>query len=229
MIAHAVSVDHNYSSKSGSSHPTHLKGIKLENRFLENHFLKNTAVIPEFCPELTKTHTPVHLVHTCPEEPLLIHGNSTEDHQRMSRAVVDSMLKKSSGKPRTYSLKLGLRVKQRLWKTQNCPTMLEEEQSDGLIQVKEMFTKPNLKRSATRINVDISGEPLPYAPQRKRPCMWHSCRANIVNNVYIVHSFGINTCYLLIWICLCLFNFMTMPLLLVGKFNKKCSKWVYPT
>ncbi|KAI7799878.1 putative protocadherin-23 [Triplophysa rosa] len=89
----------------------------------------------------------------------------------MSRAVVDSMLKTSSGKPHTYSLKLGLRVKQRLWKTLNCPTMLEEEQPDGLIRVKEMFSRPSLKRSAPRINVDISGEPLPYAAQRKRTCL----------------------------------------------------------
>ncbi|XP_056613298.1 uncharacterized protein LOC130428989 [Triplophysa dalaica] len=166
FVAHTVSLDHNYISKSGSSHSKQLKGMKLEK-----HFFNNAAVIPEFCPELTKTHTVAHLVHTSPEEPLLIHGNSTEDHQRMSRAVVDSMLKKSSGKPLNYSLQLGLRVKQRLWKTLNCPTMLEEEQPDGLIQVKEMFSRPSLKRSAPRINVDISGEPLPYAPQRKRPCL----------------------------------------------------------
>ncbi|XP_056612084.1 uncharacterized protein LOC130428248 [Triplophysa dalaica] len=113
LVAHAGRLDHNYISKSGSSHSTHkqLKGMKLENRFF-----KNAAVIPEFCPEFTKTHTVAHLVRTSPEEPLLINGNSTEDHQRMSCAVVDSMLKKSSGKPLNYSLQLGLRVKQRLWK-----------------------------------------------------------------------------------------------------------------
>ncbi|XP_056596455.1 uncharacterized protein LOC130414528 [Triplophysa dalaica] len=169
LLAHAVHLDHNYISKSDSSHSTTHEQLKDIN--LENHFYKNAAVIPEFCPEFTKSHTEAHLVHTSPEEQLLIHGNSTEDHQRTYHAVVDSMLKKSSGEPHNYSLQLGLRVKQRLWKTLNCPTMIEEEQPDGLIQVKEMFSRPSLKRSAPRINVDISGEPLPYTPQRKRPCL----------------------------------------------------------
>lgn len=159
LLAHAVRLDHTYSSKSGSSHSTHehVKGIKLDSRFL-----KNAAVIPEFCPEPKKTHTLGHSVHNSHEEPLLIHRNSTEDHQRMSHAVVDSMLKTSPGRSQPYNLMLGLRVKQRLWETLNCPTMLEEEQPDGLIQVKEVFSRPARTRSAPCINVDISDEPLPY-------------------------------------------------------------------
>jgi len=41
---------------------------------------------------------------------------------------------------RPYSLKLGLKIKQRLWETLNCPSLVEMEHSDGRVLITESFS-----------------------------------------------------------------------------------------
>ncbi|KAL7833931.1 hypothetical protein AOLI_G00288910 [Acnodon oligacanthus] len=98
--------------------------------------------------------------------PLLIHGHPTEEYQTIYHSVVDSMVCTASGRPRPYSLELGLRIKQRLWETLRCPTLREEEQPDGRLGCTEGFSSPTLRSFAPLIEVDISEEPVPKHPQR---------------------------------------------------------------
>ncbi|KAL6461857.1 hypothetical protein MHYP_G00300020 [Metynnis hypsauchen] len=98
--------------------------------------------------------------------PLLIHAHTVEEYQTIYHSVVDSMVSTASGRPRPYSLELGLRVKQRLWETLRCPTLREEEQPDGQLGCTEGFSSPTLRSFAPLIEVDISGEPVSKHPQR---------------------------------------------------------------
>nr|XP_055043010.1 uncharacterized protein LOC129430031 isoform X2 [Misgurnus anguillicaudatus] len=97
---------------------------------------------------------------TTPEEPLSIHGHTVEDFQDIYHSTVDPMLRMSSARLRPYSLRLGLRIKQRLWETLNRPSFCEEEQADGSIRIREIFSTPGA--APPRIEVDISEEPPPH-------------------------------------------------------------------
>ncbi|KAF4106468.1 hypothetical protein G5714_012458 [Onychostoma macrolepis] len=62
-----------------------------------------------------------------------------------------------------HGLELGLKIKQRLWETLCCPSLVETEQPDGRILITISFSTNN--RSFTpRIHADISEEPLPEEP-----------------------------------------------------------------
>ncbi|ROL51380.1 hypothetical protein DPX16_22476 [Anabarilius grahami] len=131
---------------------------------LEECNLKNAAVLPEIHPAAS-----VSSVDVCQkEEPVFIHGCSVQDYQGIYRSVVEPMRKTRSGRHRPYSLELGLKIKQRLWETLNCPSLVETEQPDGRVLITESFSTPS-RSFAPRIHVDISEEPLPEEPRRKKP------------------------------------------------------------
>lgn len=148
-----IRLDHTYSCISAKAH--------RPNR-LEERYLKNAAVLPDIRPAAS-----VSSVDVCQqEEPISIHGCSVQSYQDIYRSV-EPMMETRCGRRRRYSLELGLKIKQRLWETLNCPSLLETEQPDGRVLVTESFTPS--RRFAPRIHVDISEEPLPEEPRRKKP------------------------------------------------------------
>ncbi|KAI3366934.1 hypothetical protein L3Q82_009581, partial [Scortum barcoo] len=80
------------------------------------------------------------------EAPLMIHGYSVEEYQKIYHSVVDEMLRYKNGRSRPYSLQLGRKIKQRLWEKLN-RLIITESYGEGVY--------PPL------IDVDISGEPEP--------------------------------------------------------------------
>lgn len=155
QLAAVIRLDHNYSCTSEEAQrPTGL----------EERYLKNAAVLPDVRPAASS----VSSVDVCQqEEPLSIHGRSVEEYRDIYRSVVEPMMKTRSGQRRPYSLQLGLKIKQRLWEALNCPSLEETEQPDGRVLITESFS-PTSGRVAPRIHVDISGEPLPEKPRRKK-------------------------------------------------------------
>lgn len=141
-----VRLDHTYSCISGPG--------------LKDHHLKNAAVLPPLRPASPESSVDVRQQ----EEPLSIHGYSVQAYQNIYRSVVEPMLKN-----RPYSLQLGLEIKQRLWEALRCPVMEETEQADGRILITESRCGFRPNSIAPRIHVDISEEPLPQEPRRKRP------------------------------------------------------------
>ncbi|RXN17361.1 putative protein C22orf31-like protein [Labeo rohita] len=85
-----------------------------------------------------------------------------------STALAEPMMKTRCGRRRPYSLELGLKIKQRLWETLNCPALVETEQPDGRVLITESFSTTS-RSFAPRIHVDISEEPQPEEPRRKKP------------------------------------------------------------
>ncbi|XP_039679259.1 uncharacterized protein LOC120573536 [Perca fluviatilis] len=99
------------------------------------------------------------------DEPLKIHNRSVEEYQQIYHEVVDDMLRYKSGKLRPYSLDLGRRIKQKLWERLDRPTFSETVAEDGRVHVDVSYgvgVYPPL------YEVDISGEPEPETPPRKR-------------------------------------------------------------
>ncbi|XDV31816.1 hypothetical protein PO909_002768 [Leuciscus waleckii] len=108
----------------------------------------NAAVLLELRPAAS-----VSSVDACQqEEPVSIHGSSVQGYQDIYRSVAEPMMKTRSGRHRPYSLELGLTIKQQLWEKLSCPSLVETRRS-----------------FAPQIHVDISEEPLPEEPQRKKP------------------------------------------------------------
>ncbi|KAL7399578.1 hypothetical protein ABVT39_026923 [Epinephelus coioides] len=75
----------------------------------------------------------------CDDGPLMIHNRSVEEYQRIYHEVVDDMLRYSNGQLRPYSLALGRRIKQRLWKRLDRPTFTESVNEDGLVHVNASY------------------------------------------------------------------------------------------
>jgi hypothetical protein len=151
----SVRLDHTYSCISAKAQrPTGL----------EERYLKNAAVLPDIRPAVS-----VSSVDVCQQdEPVSIHGYSVQAYQDIYRSVVEPMMKTRSGRRRPYSLKLGLKIKQRLWETLNCPSLVETEHPDGRVLITESFSTTS-RSLAPQIHVDISEEPLPEEPRRKKP------------------------------------------------------------
>ncbi|KAL1248801.1 hypothetical protein QQF64_022119 [Cirrhinus molitorella] len=154
QLAAVIRLDHTYSCISAEAH---------RPNGLEERYVKNAAVLPDIHPATED----VCLESLCQqEEPISIHGCSVQSYQDIYRSV-EPMMKTRCGRQRPYSLELGLKIKQRLWETLNCPSLLETEQPDGHILVTESFTTG--RSFAPRIHVDVSEEPLPEEPRRKKP------------------------------------------------------------
>ncbi|KAL1268064.1 hypothetical protein QQF64_033427 [Cirrhinus molitorella] len=135
--------------------PTHLRGFLVEG----------VSSIQEASASVSsEDECPVPLYQQ--EEPVSIHGCSVQGYQDIYRSV-EPMIKTRCGRQRPYSLELGLKMKQRLWEKLNCPSLLETEQPDGRILITESFTTS--RSFAPRIHVDVSEEPLPEEPRRKKP------------------------------------------------------------
>ncbi|XP_062412370.1 uncharacterized protein LOC134102308 [Sardina pilchardus] len=138
---------------------------------VEERYMKNAAVLPDFrpLPSVAPTSTQSSSLHSAaPSEPLMIHGHSVEDYQAIYHTVVDPMLKTKSGNTRQYNIPMARSIKQRLWERMSCPTFEETVDEDGRVHVTESFSTPTLKSYAPQIDVDISGEPQPWLPKRKR-------------------------------------------------------------
>ncbi|KAL0184033.1 hypothetical protein M9458_019729 [Cirrhinus mrigala] len=156
-LAAVIRLDHTYSCISEADNP----------HGLEEHYLKNAAVLPDIRPAASVPsgdERPVSLYQQ--EEPISIHGCSVQGYQDIHQTV-EPMMKTRSGRQRPYSLELGLKIKQRLWEKLNCPSLLETEQPDGCILITENFTTS--RSVAPRIHVDVSEEPLPEEPRKKKP------------------------------------------------------------
>ncbi|KAK1784473.1 hypothetical protein P4O66_000866 [Electrophorus voltai] len=102
------------------------------------------------------------------DEPLLIHGHREQEYQKIYNSVVEPMLRSSSGRAKPYSLELGRRIKQSLWEALHCPTLHEEVKPDGQFHVTESFSTPVFNSFVPHFEVDISEEPMPEHPKKKR-------------------------------------------------------------
>ncbi|RXN26429.1 putative protein C22orf31-like protein [Labeo rohita] len=159
-LAAVIRLDHTYSCISAKGH---------RPNGLEERYLKNAAVLPDIRPAASVSSVDVCLESLCQqEEPVSIHGCSVQGYQDIYRSV-EPMMKTRCGRQRPYSLELGLKIKQRLWETLNCPSLLETELPDGRILITESFTPRTSRSFAPRIHVDVSEEPLPEEPRRKKP------------------------------------------------------------
>lgn len=156
QLAAVIRLDHSYSCISAKAR---------RPRGLEERYLKNAAVLPDIRPAASVSSvTPL-----CQqEESVSIHGCSIQGYQDIYHSVAEPLMKTRRGRRRPYSLELGLKIKQRLWKTLNCPSLVETEQPDGRILITESFSTNN-RSFAPQIHVDISEEPLPEEPRRKKP------------------------------------------------------------
>ncbi|XDV34009.1 hypothetical protein PO909_004232 [Leuciscus waleckii] len=149
----SVRSDHTYSCISAKARrPTGL----------EERYLKNAAVLPDIRPAVSVPSVAVRQG----DEPISIHGYSVEAYQDIYRSVVEPMLKTPSGWQRPYSLELGLKIKQR--RALNRPSLEETKHPDGRVRITESFSTTS-RSLAPRIHVDISEEPLPEEPRRKKP------------------------------------------------------------
>ncbi|XP_063057671.1 uncharacterized protein LOC134451272 [Engraulis encrasicolus] len=141
---------------------------------LDERYIKNAAVLPDL---RQPTSAPASIQNLKPsfsngpqlqEEPLRIHGYNVEDFKRIYHSVVDPKLTTKSGNACRYDLQMGRVIKQRMWEKFNCPSFVETVDADGRVQISESYCSPTLKPHAPVFEVDISEEPLPEQPKRKR-------------------------------------------------------------
>ncbi|XP_063050458.1 uncharacterized protein LOC134445308 [Engraulis encrasicolus] len=145
---------------------------------LDERYIKNAAVLPDLRQSTPVSAPTTPILTSKPsssisrpqpqDEPLKIHGCNVEDFKRIYHSVVDPKLTTKSGNPRPYSLQTGRVIKQRMWETFHCPSFVETEGADGRVWVSEAYCSPSLKPHAPLIDVDISQEPMPEKPKRKR-------------------------------------------------------------
>ncbi|KAK1792073.1 hypothetical protein P4O66_001848 [Electrophorus voltai] len=100
------------------------------------------------------------------DEPLVIHGHSVQEYQKIYHSAVDPMLRSPSGQAKPYSLELGRIIKQRLWEALFCPTLQKEVKPDGQVHVTETFSTPVFNTFAP-FEMDTSGEPKPKKKRRR--------------------------------------------------------------
>ncbi|XP_062407243.1 uncharacterized protein LOC134098250 [Sardina pilchardus] len=138
---------------------------------VEERYIQNAAILPDLRPlpsVAPSSVAPSSAQSSSLSEDLLIHGHSVQDYRAIYHSVVDPMLRTRSGNTRRYNLGMGRAIKQRLWERMSCPTFEETVDADGRVHITESFSTPTLNCYAPQIDVDISGEPLPGEPMRKR-------------------------------------------------------------
>ncbi|KAL2087447.1 hypothetical protein ACEWY4_016275 [Coilia grayii] len=141
---------------------------------LDEQYIRNAAVLPDLrkpTPAPTPIPTPKPSFSNGPlpqEEPTRIHGYNVEDFKRIYHSVVDPKLTTKSGNPRPYGLQMGQVIKQRMWKKVHCLSFLGTEGADGRVWISESYCSHTLRPYAPVIDVDVSGEPMPEKPKRKR-------------------------------------------------------------
>ncbi|ROL40826.1 hypothetical protein DPX16_9820 [Anabarilius grahami] len=163
-LAAVSRLDHTYSCISAKAQRS--KGLEEQ---VPKCYLKNAAVLPDVCPAASVSSVDVCPAPLCQQEDSVsIHGYSTQGYQDIYRSVAEPMIKTRFGRHRPYSLELGLKIKQRLWETLKRPSLQETEQPDGRVLVTESFSTSS-RSFAPRVHVDISEEPLPEEPPRKKP------------------------------------------------------------
>lgn len=70
-----------------------------------------------------------------------------------------------NGRLRPYTLELGHRIKQKLWERLDRPTFTTSVNEDGLVTIEESY---GVGDNPPRYDVDISLEPEPKKPRKKR-------------------------------------------------------------
>lgn len=106
---------------------------------LHQRYVRNAAVLPELAlPRADDEETPGG-VSKCQTGPLMIHGFTVPEYQHTYHTVVDPLLFKPCGKPRTYSLELGRRIKEHLFAELSYPTLQMSERPHGEVEVLERF------------------------------------------------------------------------------------------
>lgn len=165
-LAAVSRLDHTYSCISAEAQRSNRQEEQVAKRYL-----KNAAVLPDVRPAASVSSVDVCAAPLCQqEESVSIHGHSMQGYQDIYGSVAEPMIKTRCGRRRPYSLELGLKIKQCLWETLKRPSLLETEQPDGRVLVTESFSTTTRRRSvAPRVHVDISEEPLPEEPARKKP------------------------------------------------------------
>ncbi|KAL1258100.1 hypothetical protein QQF64_011344 [Cirrhinus molitorella] len=124
-LAAVIRLDHSYSSIFE----------KMEERYL-----KNAAVLPDICPAASVSS----VTSLCQQvESVSIHGCSIQGYQDIYHSVAEPVMKTHCGQRHPYSLELGLNIKQRLWETLSCPSLVETEQPDGQILITKSFSTNN--------------------------------------------------------------------------------------
>ncbi|RXN28471.1 putative protein si:rp71-45g20.11 isoform X1 [Labeo rohita] len=156
QLAAVIRLEHSYSCMSAKAR---------RPRGLEKRYLRNAAVLPDVRPAASVSPVPPLGQQ---EESVSIHGCSVQGYQDIYRSVAEPLMKTRCGRRRPYSLELGLNIKQHLWKTLSCPSLVETQQPDGRVLITESFST-NSRSLAPRIHVDVSEEPLPEEPRRKKP------------------------------------------------------------
>lgn len=105
----------------------------------QERYIRNAAVLPEFRPAHTGDKKPPNSASKCQAGTLMIHGFTVPEYQHIYHTVVDPLLFNPCGKPRTYSLELGRRVKEHLFAELAYPTLQMSEQPNGEVEVIERF------------------------------------------------------------------------------------------
>lgn len=140
---------------------------------LEEQYIYNAAVLPDLRP------FPTPALASVPQEtsnsgrliqvpPLQTHALKIEEYQSIYHSVVGSVLRTPSGQTRPCSLKLGRRIKQRLWEALCCPSLRVEVLPERRLHITESFSRATLKSFAPRFDLDTTGEPTPEPPKKKR-------------------------------------------------------------
>lgn len=106
---------------------------------LHQRYIKNAAVLPEPALHHTDHKKMPSGVSKSLTGPLLIHGFTVAEYQDTYHAVVDPLLFTACGKPRTYSLELGRRIKEHLFAELAYPTLQLSEGLNGEVGVMERF------------------------------------------------------------------------------------------
>ncbi|KAK0137233.1 hypothetical protein N1851_026572 [Merluccius polli] len=90
---------------------------------LEERYVRNAAVLPDWRPRRSPSPDggSGSGVSRAAEEPLRINGLAVEEYQSLYHSVVDPLLVSATGEPRNYTLALGRRIKEQLWRALYSP------------------------------------------------------------------------------------------------------------
>lgn len=126
---------------------------------LEQRYIVNAALLPKLRPRSASFAKTAPMTSSTSEslmeQPIMIHGRSVPEFQRIYHSVVDRKLLDASGKPCCYTLELGCRLKQRLWKRFKCPSLIGEQQ----ILYTQTYSRPTMKSSIPCFKLETSQEP----------------------------------------------------------------------
>lgn len=128
----------------------------LDDRYIRNAALLPDLKLPHSDGALTTAERTSSSTSTSQPGPLMIHGFTVPEYQQTYRSVVDPLLFGPCGKLTAYSLELGRRIKEDLFKELAYPTLQISEQPSGKVEVMERFC---VLRPTPFIDMDSNGKP----------------------------------------------------------------------